>query len=333
MDKIKTTPKDFFLQLGVMAALYVSAVSLINLLFQTIDYAFPDALAYYGDPYSGGIRIAIASLVIIFPLFIFLSRLNGKDFATWPEKRELPIRRWLIYLTLFVAGIAVVVDLIALVNTFLSGEITTRFALKILSVLVVAGGVFGYFMYDLKKSGAPASSAGKRQDKLFAWIAAAVVLVSIVGGFLIMGSPATARAQKMDAQRITDLQNIQWQVVSYWQQKEKMPKTLIDLADQLGGWQAPTDPQTSAVYEYVFEKGMTFQLCANFSRNNLGESEKLKGRGSYGRGDYSIAYPTAPVYDGVGGVTTDNWEHANGRVCFSRTIDPDKYPPIKKISY
>jgi len=94
VDKIKTTPKDFFLQLGVMTALYVSAISLINLLFQTIDYAFPDALAYYGDPYSSGIRIAIASLVIIFPLFIFLSRMNSKDFAIWPEKRELPVRRW-----------------------------------------------------------------------------------------------------------------------------------------------------------------------------------------------------------------------------------------------
>lgn len=326
MDKIKTTPKDFFLQLGVMAALYVSAISLINLLFQTIDYAFPDPLAYYGDPYSTGIRLAIASLIIIFPLFIFLSRLNGKDFAVWPEKRELPIRRWLIYLTLFVAGIAVVVDLIALVNIFLSGEITTRFALKIVSVLVVAGGVFGYFMYDLKKGG-----EASRRDKLFAWLTAVVVLASIVGGFLIMGSPATARARKMDDQRITDLQNIQWQVVSYWQQKERMPKALTDLADQLGGWKAPIDPQTSAAYEYVFEKGMSFQLCANFSRNNLGESEKLKGRGGYGD-NTSIAYPTL-IYDGVSGAATDNWEHAAGKVCFTRTIDPDKYPPIKKVSY
>ena len=326
MDKIKTTPKDFFLQLGVMAALYVSAISLINLLFQTIDYAFPDALAYYGDPYSSGIRIAIASLVIIFPLFIFLSQMNSKDFAVWPEKRELPVRRWLIYLTLFVAGIAVVVDLIALVNTFLSGEITMRFALKILAVLIVAGGVVGYFMYDLKKANMPL-----RQDKLFAWLAAVVVLASIVGGFLIMGTPGEARAKKMDAQRITDLQNIQWQVVSYWQQKEKMPKALTDLTDQLGGWQAPKDPQTSATYEYVLDKDLTFELCANFSRNNLGESEKLKGRGGYGS-NTSIAYPT-PIYDGVSGTATDNWEHNAGKVCFTRTIDPDKYPPIKKIGY
>src|SRR3989338_916343 len=331
MDKIKTTPKDFFLQLGVMAALYVSAVSLINLLFQTIDYAFPDALAHYGDPYSTGIRLAIASLVIIFPLFIFLSRLNGKDFAVWPEKRELAVRRWLIYLTLFVAGIAVVVDLIALVNTFLSGEITTRFALKILAVLIIAGGVFGYFIYDLRKGGPlrRETSAPSRQDKVFAWLAAAAVLASIVVGFFIMGSPATARARKLDDQRIADLQNIQWQVVSYWQQKEKMPKALADLADQLGGWKAPADPQNNTAYEYVFDKGTSFQLCADFSRSNLGESEKLKGRGGYGS-----SYPMPmPVYDGVSGIATDNWEHAVGKICFTRTIAPDKYPPIKKIGY
>ncbi len=323
MDKPKTTPKDFFLQLGTMAALYVSAISIINLLFQTIDYAFPDKLAYYGDPYSTGIRWAIASLIIIFPLFLLLSWLGGKDFRLNPEKRELPIRKWLIYLTLFIAGIAVVVDLIALVNIFLSGEITTRFILKVLTVLVIAGGVFGYFIYDLRQKDSPA-----RNDKTFAWIAAIVALASIVGGFTIMGSPSAARERRFDDQRVANLQNIQWQIVNYWQQKEKFPKALADLEDPISGFRLPTDPDTDTAYEYVLGEGMSFQLCANFSRSNVGESEKLKGRGGYG-GSYP-AMP-APMYDGVAGGMSDNWEHAAGRHCFDRVIDPDKYPPIKDL--
>ncbi|MEK7176549.1 MAG: DUF5671 domain-containing protein [Patescibacteria group bacterium] len=321
MNPIKTTPKDFFLQLGTMAALYVSAISIINLLFQTINYAFPDKLSFYGDPYSTGIRWAIACLIIIFPLFLILSSLGGKDFRLNPEKRELPIRKWLIYLTLFVAGIAVIVDLIALVNVFLSGEITTRFVLKVLTVLIVAGGVFGFFLYDLRQK----DLAG-RKDKMFAWIATAVVLASIVSGFAIMGSPSAARERRFDDQRVSDLQNIQWQIVNYWQQKEKFPKSLADLEDPISGFRLPIDPDTDAAYEYILGEKMSFKLCANFSRSNVGESEKLKGRGGYG-----TSYPAAPmpVYDGVAGGISDNWEHAAGRHCFERTIDPDKYPPIK----
>ncbi|HEY4496019.1 MAG TPA: DUF5671 domain-containing protein [Candidatus Paceibacterota bacterium] len=321
MDKIKTTPKDFFLQLGTMAALYVSAISLINLLFQTINYAFPDKLAYYGDPYSTGIRWTIASLIIIFPLFLFLSRLAGKDVQLNPEKLELPIRKWLIYLTLFVAGIAVVVDLIALVNIFLGGEITTRFILKVLTILVVAGGVFGYFIYDLRQKDTLA-----RKDKMFAWIAIIAVLASIIIGFTIMGSPAAARERRFDDQRISDLQNIQWQIVNYWQQKEKFPKSLSDLEDPISGFRLPVDPNTDDAYEYILGEGMSFQLCANFNLSTIGESDKLKGRDGYGS-----SYPTPmPIYDGVGGGIADNWEHNIGRYCFERVIDPDKYPPINK---
>ena len=323
-QKPKLTPKDFFVQFGVVAALYVSAISLINLLFQTINYAFPDELAYYGDPYSSGIRWAIASLIIIFPLFLTLAWFIGKDFRVYPEKRELSIRKWLIYLTLFVAGIAVVVDLIALVNTFLSGEITARFILKVLAALVVAGGVFGYFIYDLRQK----NPVG-RKDKTFAWIAAALVLASIVGGFVIMGSPGTAREKRFDMERVSNLQNIQWQIVNYWQQKEKFPKGLSELEDSIGGWRSPKDPDTDTAYEYVVGDGLSFKLCASFSRSTIGEREKLKGRGgSIGKG--GISYST-PAYNGIGIGIADNWEHDGGRFCFDRAIDPERYPPINKV--
>ena len=207
--KARTSPKDFFLHLGVVVALYVSAISLLNLLFQTINYAFPDALAGYGDPYSYGIRLAVATLIIIFPLYLLLSWFLANGYESEPAKRELPIRKWLLYLTLFVAGVAVIVDLVVLVQTFLSGEITSRFALKVLSVIVVAGGIFGYYLYDLRREDGALGGRGK----LFASVAGLLVLASLVGGFAIMGSPMTARAKRFDDRKVSDLQSIKWQIV------------------------------------------------------------------------------------------------------------------------
>lgn len=317
MDKPKLTPKDFFLQLGIVAALYVSVISLINLLFQTINYAFPDQLAYHGDPYSGGIRVAIASLIIIFPLYLLLSWYVEQLFRVAPEKRELGVRRWLMYFTLFIAGIAVIVDLVALINAFLGGELGARFALKTLAVLVIAGGVFGYYLSDLRRIvGIPS------KNKVWGVAAIIVVLGSMVWGFAIMGSPFAARERRFDAQRVSDLQNIQWQVVNFWQQKERFPKSLAELEDSISGYRAPLDPHTGAEYEFTLGEGYAFQLCAAFSRSTIGEKARLKGRGDFSNG----GYPSAPIIAEKSG-RVESWEHEKGRFCFERVLDPELYPP------
>jgi hypothetical protein len=53
-------------------------------------------------------------------------------------------------LTLFIAALTGLIDLITLINTFLGGEITTRFGLKVAIVLLIAIGVFLHFLADLK---------------------------------------------------------------------------------------------------------------------------------------------------------------------------------------
>ena len=137
--KPKASPKDFFLWAAAMVSLYASVVSLIMLLFSYIEYAFPDALSYV-DPYSTSIRFAIASLVVLAPTFLILMRVIRSDIEGAPEKFDLWVRRWALYFTLFVAGITIVVDLITLINYFLNGDVTTRFVLKVLVVLLVVGG-------------------------------------------------------------------------------------------------------------------------------------------------------------------------------------------------
>ncbi len=313
-QKPKITPKDFFWQFGALIALYVSAGSLISRLFTVINQAFPDALdqSYYysASAYSSGMRFAIASLIIVFPTYLILSWLISKESAALPGKKALGLRRWLTYVTLFASVALALIDLVTLVNYFLGGEISTRFILKVISVLVIAVGVFFYYLYDLRQS------AGEiKRFKIFSIISAALVLVSMVIGFMVMGLPANQRAAQFDMTRINDLQSLQSQITYYYQQKGTVPADLSALADPISNYSIPKDPETGADYQYQKVSALSFKLCAMF-----GTDASTTDR---------VYAPKAITLDQYG-ATNQNWQHDKGNVCFTRTIDPELYPPIKK---
>jgi len=310
--KIKTAPKDFFVFIGSMATLYAGAVSFLNLLFEIINALFPDALSFSYDYLSSGMRWSIATLVIVFPLYIFLSWFISKDMITNPQKRNLWVRKWLTYLTLFIAGVAIITDLIMLINTFLGGEITARFAFKVLAVFVVAGLAFAYYLYDLRME------AGQKSGKikLLVWMVSFGVLASIVGGFFIMGSPFTLRMKRFDERRVNDLQNIQYQIVNFYQRKGSLPKTLGELKDPIAGFNIPLDPDSTVSYGYEKVSDLSFRLCADFS---LESDTQIDSKNT-----------TRPVPVFLGdGYLDENWQHQKGAVCFDRKIDKDLYPILK----
>lgn len=145
--------REAFLYLVLFLTLYISAFSTGSLLFDYINRFFPDALNnYYSlDASAQSIRNATASLIITFPLFLFVSHLLRKAIQRDPEKRSSKVRKWLTYLTLFVAAGVIIGDLITLVSNLLSGELSTRFVLKVITVLLIAGTIFGYYLWDLRQ--------------------------------------------------------------------------------------------------------------------------------------------------------------------------------------
>lgn len=314
MDKPKITPKDFFLWAGAMAALYASVVAFIALLFDYINYAFPDALQYYsGDPYSSSISYEMASIIVLAPLFVILMRVIHRSIERDASRREVWVRRWALYLTLFVAGAAVAGDLIALVMYFLNGDVTARFLLKVLVIFLVAGASFLHFLADMR-------DYWEREPKkahLVGWAVGVLALCSIVSGFFIVGTPWQARLYRYDDQKVSDLQNIQYQIVNYWQLKEVLPPTLGTLNDPLSNYIVPLDPQSGAEYAYTATGPLSFRLCATFNA----ETQLYSSTATPAR---VVAVP------GEKAQTPDNWQHDAGEVCFDRTIDPELYPPFSK---
>jgi hypothetical protein len=145
--------REAFMYLVLFTTLYLTTFNLGRLIFQFANLAFPDPAALYNTAQSArdAIRFSVASLVIAFPIFLYLSLLIGRSIKRDPSKRGSKVRKWLTYMTLFVAAAVIIGDLTALVYSFLGGELSLRFALKVLTVAVIAGGIFGYYLWDLRQ--------------------------------------------------------------------------------------------------------------------------------------------------------------------------------------
>ncbi len=304
---MKTTPKDFFLWIGAMIALYFSVGSFIKLLFEYIDrFTAPTALLHIYS-YSGGMRFALASMIVLFPVYIVLMRLLQKDIRLHPEKKELWVRKWLIILTIFAAGAGMLIDLIVLLITFLGGELVTiAFFLKVLTVFLVFSSVFYYYIQDVRGEW----EKNEKASKNIGYAVGFMVLVGIVGSFFVMGSPAQQRAYRFDKDRISALQNIQSTVEQYYREKGELPKSISELKDPLLSIYIPTDPETGKEYSYEVVDATHFKICATFSLpfENIAKDTPTKG-------DWRLEDLKR---------TAQDWSHKAGDVCFTRTVDPKR---------
>ncbi len=305
MKQHTTKAKDFFLQLGLMVSLYAGAIALLNILFNVINVVYPRVDMYFGAP---SISFAVATLVVFFPLFIILSHVIHKGFKVDPSRKEFVVRTWLVYITLFVAGLVIAGDLVTLLYFFLDGrELTAGFLLKALSVAVVGGAIFWYFLDDLRNT---LTDTRRTFWRIFATV---LVVASLVLGFVVLGSPRTQRLMRYDEARITELQTIQHQIISYWQSKESLPEDLTALKDSLSfGPSIPFEDREGNPYTYRVIAPLVFELCATF---NFDSDEK----------NFSLAYPR---YGGE--FQNENWDYQSGEYCFERTIDSELYKTFPK---
>jgi hypothetical protein len=301
-------PRDTFLYLLAVITLVVVATGFGMAVFSYIDFYFPDpATDYYGSvsSYEWLIIRAMAMLIVVFPAFFWVSRFLKRDVDTHPEKKELKIRKWLLNLTLFAAALMIIGDFIAVINSFLTGELTMRFVLKALAMFFISGSIFYYYLAQLKEKNV------KWLD-LFSWVIVAIVVLTVAWGFAVIGSPFQQRNKRFDERRVQDLQIMQNYITNYWQNKERLPVSLSDLEDPLLGIVIPVDPETGGLYEYRVTDDLIFELCAMFSTES-----------KYGQGAVPEMYSR--------GSQNYSWQHGVGRICFERTIDPDFFEKGKAV--
>ena len=148
--RVYLSAREAFFYLVIFVTLYTSAYNLGSLLFQFINRAFPIPTQVSAKQINDTIRFSISALVVAFPIFLYVSNLMSRSVSLDPGKRASKVRKWLTYLTLFIVACILIGDFVSLIYNFLGGELTARFALKVLVVGSISGAVFAYYLADLK---------------------------------------------------------------------------------------------------------------------------------------------------------------------------------------
>jgi hypothetical protein len=335
---VKTKALDVFIYLGIGISLVVSVTNFLQVIFAAVNRKYVDALSYggYVDASQSDVRFAIASLVVMFPIYIGLSWYVANDIKKFLYKQDITIRKIMIYLTMFVTILTLIGTLVTVIYTYLGGELSVRFELKALAVFLVALSVFGYYYYSLKRNYSKATFV----PILVTLFSVAVVTGAVVWSISVIGTPEEMRAKKIDSTRLSDISRIQQEIFNRVQMTDKLPITLTDLDNAFQGYQVPTDPITNEKYVYKVvqqpvvkmnfttnRKEMTtpavFELCATFDTVRMIDS---RGQAIPVKGELSSAdafYSASNYY--YEGDQSPFWNHQNELTCFKRIISTDMY--------
>lgn len=311
MNGMNNTARNFALQLGALAALYLSLSFLLVLLFNVINLSILDDSEYYYqvDSYASSVRLGFAMVIVFFPTYLVLQRMVNKYRRADANGSYLTLTKWLLYLSLLVGGGVLLGDLVAVIMAFLEGEVTERFIFKAAAVLVVVGAAFHYYLLDAR------GYWMKREQGsiMYAIGAIILVLVSLGYGVVNIDSPAEVREKRLDERQRTDLQDIEYRIVEYYEREKALPASLEDVYTT--GNPVPTAPDDRPGYEYkIGENG--YSLCATFANPNPNM-------------EFSARPQIPSETDRFFGMYS--WEHPAGYYCFERTKNPDYETTLRAI--
>lgn len=128
-------------------------------------------------------------------------------------------------------------------------------------------------------------------DKVFALVSLGAVVVAVVAGFWLLGSPGKQRLIALDRERISVLQTIHNDLSYGDGVSETLPEPMtID--------ERYLDPVSGEPFEYRRVDADTYELCATFATNSADDKTNRRRQ----RWD------------------TQDWSHPEGRHCFELNV-------------
>lgn len=273
----KQNAKYAFYYLLSLVALVFMALGTGMILFSIIDKTVPDALNFTSGNFDGPLKFAISALLIATPVYYAIFSLIGRGLRRGEIDKDSGIRRWLTYFHLLVSALIILGVFIGVINTFLSGSLTSQFILKALVVFFIATAVFAFYLYDIRRQD---FSRKILADRIFFWLSLLAVVAVFVAAWFFVESPQVARERRLDQILANNIYSLESAVNSYYDRYKKLPDGLEAIAAEKDIYLPATslvDPETKTaiIYQKLGEKD--FQFCATF------------------RTDSAASQPNAPV--------------------------------------
>jgi len=182
---------------------------------------------------------------------------------------------------------------------FLNGSYTITTLLKTLTVLLIAGFIFGFYFYDLKRKNY------LNRDlitMIVAGIVAVIMIVGLVLSFLNIDTPAQTRLKQQDEKIRTAFSSAYWGVISYYDANKQLPET-FDFSTYLSS----SDKDLANRFSYSKKDNDNFEICAVFNT-------------SWNDGGYNTNYakPMSDIYNNPAWMLS----HQGGKQCYE--IDAQK---------
>lgn len=299
MEKGGSTAKFTFLYLLSLVALAFLSISTGVAVFQIIN----KSITVVGEALNGtyilsALRWAMASIIVFAPIyFVSVWRIN-RNLASGALSAAAAVRRWLTYLILLVTSLTMAGYMIGILYAFLEGDLTLKFALKVLTVLIIAGTIFSYYLYDIRRG--EEISAKDKKPTIYFYVSAAVLLAVIATGFVLGESPTVTRQKRQDNEVVNNLAQTAQAVESYYLTNQKMPSSLEKLVTDTSYLREESikNPITGEVFSYQMLTGSQYELCAEFQRSSKEDKNN----------EYYYYYG-------------EEWLHDAGEECFSRNAD------------
>jgi hypothetical protein len=292
--RLSLSSREAFMHLVMFATLYTFAFNVGAILFVLIARRFPDPA--FQRSYDEGLRQlrgSIAGVLTAFPIFLWMAWLIGRSLVREAEKRSSGIRRWLTYLTLFIAVLVLIGNFVGVLTSLLSGALTVRVALQSAVVFAIAGLVFGHYLLGLRRDEAEAVT-GPAGVGVLGRLGAIGTVAVVVAGLMSSGTPARVRRTAMDDRRVEALTQIAGAVDDHAREMGRLPDSLAEARpfSRPGDGFERNDPATGQPFEYMKVDSATYRLSATFD--------------------------TADTLDSDGRPVPTEWRHASGPVTFTR---------------
>ncbi len=149
---------DAFEHVLMFISLYVFSLASSLLLHTFVDKWIP-RINEYGQitdqvvvqVQSYMVRGFLASIIVSYPIFAALFLHLTKRTKQNPNLRSLKARKILIYLTLVIAFVVTITNVINAVYKFLSGNINLNFILHLAIAIAINGLIFVYYLTQVKE--------------------------------------------------------------------------------------------------------------------------------------------------------------------------------------